>query len=325
MTPKLRVLDLCSGIGGYSLGLERTGGFETIAFCEADEFCREVLRKHWTETPVYEDVRSLTYDRLRADGLGAIDVICGGWPCQDLSVAGKRAGIDGERSGLWREFARLIGVIRPRWTLLENVANLLSGDHGKWMGRVLGDLAEIGGYDVEWHCIPASAVGAPHRRDRVWIVANANGFGCGAFGTGQIQGKPSDSSSAASQQSTLMAHAECQGLYQGHLDQTGPIARCGEFIGAHREAEPGVGGIAHGISTRMDGDRTVIHDIGTASPNPWQGDWEMNTPRVAHGVPDRADRLRALGNALVPQIPELIGHAILRAEANCKWRALTRS
>ena len=170
---KLKVLDLFSGIGDFSLGLERTGGFETVAFCEIEPFPRRVLAKHWPEVHCYEDVTKLTGDILRRDGI-AVDVITGGFPCQDLSLAGKKAGMgEGTRSGLWSEIVRLIGELRPRYVIVENVANLLSGPSSKrggWFGRVLGDLAECG-YDAEWHCIPAWFVGAPHKRQRVWIVA----------------------------------------------------------------------------------------------------------------------------------------------------------
>ena len=135
----LKVLDLFSGIGGFSLGLERTGGFETVAFCEIDPFCRRVLAKHWPNVRQYEDVRELTAERLAADGI-AVDVITGGFPCQDISVAGKKAGIvDGTRSGLWSEIARLTRDLRPQYVIVENVANLLSGPSerpGGWFGRV---------------------------------------------------------------------------------------------------------------------------------------------------------------------------------------------
>lgn len=170
---KLRVLDLFSGIGGFSLGLERTGGFETVAFCEIEEYPRAVLAKHWPGVPIYDDVRTLTADALRRDGI-AVDVICGGFPCQDISRAGAGAGIGGERSGLWSEFARLIGEVRPDYAILENVAALL--DDG--MGTVLGDLASLG-YDAEWSTISACALGAPHMRQRVFAVAYPNGeHGC---------------------------------------------------------------------------------------------------------------------------------------------------
>ena len=160
----MRLLDLFSGIGGFSLGLERAG-FQTVAFCEIDPFCRQVLAKHWPGVPCYEDVRAVSAECLAADGIH-VDAICGGFPCQDVSLAGGGAGLDGERSGLWREIARLVGELRPRVLIVENVAALL----GRGLDRVLGDLAALG-YDAEWHCIPASYAGARHLRDRVWIVA----------------------------------------------------------------------------------------------------------------------------------------------------------
>ena len=164
----MKVLDLFAGIGGFSLGLERAG-METVAFCEIEDYPRKVLAKHWPGVPIYEDVKELTSERLRADGIIGIDVITAGFPCQDISTAGRGAGIEGERSGLWSEIARLSGELRPRYIILENVSALLS----RGLDKVLGDLAEIG-YDAEWHCIPASHLGAPHRRDRWWCVADTN-------------------------------------------------------------------------------------------------------------------------------------------------------
>jgi DNA (cytosine-5)-methyltransferase 1 len=135
----MRVLDLFSGIGAFSLGLERAG-MKTISFCEIDPFCRRVLAKHWPEVPCHNDVRELSAQHLTAAGCGDIDLICGGFPCQDISVAGRGAGITGERSGLWREFSRLIGEVGPRYVIVENVAALL----GRGLGDVLGDLASLG-------------------------------------------------------------------------------------------------------------------------------------------------------------------------------------
>jgi DNA (cytosine-5)-methyltransferase 1 len=137
---KLRVLDLFSGIGGFSLGLERTGGFETVAFCEIEEFPRKILKKHWPEVPCYHDVKELTSERLSADGI-AVDVICGGFPCQDISASGEKAGFQGERSSLYKEVIRLASDIRPKIVFLENVANLLVGERGNWFGTLLKDLA----------------------------------------------------------------------------------------------------------------------------------------------------------------------------------------
>lgn len=166
MSAKLRVLDLFSGIGGFSLGLERTGGFETVAFCEIEDFQTDVLACRWPEIARYRDIRDLTASRLASDGIG-VDVICGGFPCQDISSASSSpAGIAGSRSGLWSEYARLIREIRPQFAIVENVTALL----GRGLDRVLGDLASLG-YDAEWHSLPASAFGASHPRDRLWIVA----------------------------------------------------------------------------------------------------------------------------------------------------------
>lgn len=159
---KLRVLDLFSGAGGIALGLERTGGFETVAFCEVEPFARRILKKHWPEVPCLEDVTTAEF----AD-IGPVDLVTGGFPCQDISFAGKGAGLAGDRSGLFWHILRAVRVVGRPQLLLENVAGLLN----RGMGAVLGALAEVG-YDTEWHCIPASAVGAPHRRDRLWIVAH---------------------------------------------------------------------------------------------------------------------------------------------------------
>ncbi len=240
----MKVLDLFSGIGGFSVGLE-AAGMETVAFCEPNEYCQKVLRKNWPEVPIYDDVRELTADRLVRDGIRA-DIITGGFPCQDISVAGKQAGIEGERSGLWSECARLLSELRPRYAIFENVTNLLTGDGGAWFEQVLWDISEVG-YDAEWHCIPASAIGAPHRRDRVFIVADAYG----------------------------------------------ERRRCGD---ARRQDAKDVG--QSPIITRKHARR-----VGA-----W--DFEPDVGRVANGVPNRAHRLKGLGNAIVPQIAEIIGEAI---------------
>jgi DNA (cytosine-5)-methyltransferase 1 len=240
---KLRLLDLFSGIGGFSLGLERTGGFETVAFCEIEPFCQKVLAKHWPEVTCYYDVRNLTADQLAADGI-TVDAICGGFPCQDISTAGNGAGIDGERSGLWSEYARLIGELRPHYVIVENVAALL----GRGLGRVLGDLAALG-YDAEWHCIPASSVGAPHRRDRIWIIAYA----------------ASERQSPARQLVRSIKYSQTP----------------------YREA-------------------SLLRDAFQKSSLPF-------LCRSHDGFSPNMERIKSLGNAVVPQIPELIGNAILQS------------
>jgi DNA (cytosine-5)-methyltransferase 1 len=256
LTP-LRVLDLFSGIGGFSLGLERTGGFDTVAFCEIEPFPRRVLAKHWPKVPCYDDVRTLTAARLAADGIG-VDVICGGFPCQDISVSGSGDGLDGERSGLWEEFHRLIGELRPSYICVENSPNLLAGDRGRWFGRILGQLASLG-YDAEWEVIPASAVGAPHRRERIWIVAYAIGVGpSGPRGLlNAIYPTPD-------------AYREAGGLVSAVQGGSVPFV-----CGSHDGLPKGMGELA----------------------------------------------LKALGNSVVPQIPELIGNAILQAEGRTRVSA----
>jgi DNA (cytosine-5)-methyltransferase 1 len=276
----LRVLDLFSGVGGFSLGLERAGGFRTVAFCEVAEFPRCVLAKHWPEVPIYDDVRTLTAARLRADGI-SVDVICGGFPCQDLSLAGAGAGLDGERSGLWREYARLIGELRPRYVIVENVAALLS----RGLGRVLGDLATLG-YDAEWHCIPASAVGAPHQRDRVWILAYP-----------ALRGR----------HDAEAAHREPDA---GAARTPEPVGGCGSN---HRDAAP----LADAARARLAKRQGVTGDDGPKLTSIVGSGWWISEPgvgRVADGVPWRVERITALGNAVVPAIPEAIGRAILKAE-----------
>jgi DNA (cytosine-5)-methyltransferase 1 len=217
----------------------------TVAFCEIEPYCRAVLRKHWPDVPCYTDIRELTAARLAADGI-SVDLICGGFPCQDISLAGAGAGIAGERSGLWREYARLIREIRPRFVVVENVAALL----GRGICDVLGDLAAVG-YDAQWDCIPAAAVGALHFRDRVWIVAYP------------------DSNSVRPQRiRTAAAGAWCEQQFA----------------------------------------RLVQDQIRVSLPT-------GSRSGISDGVSGRMGQLKGYGNAVVPQIPEIIGRAIMRAAA----------
>lgn len=238
MTVKLRVLDLFSGIGGFSLGLEATGRFETAAFCEIEKYPRRVLNKHWPDVRCYDDVRQLSASRLSADGI-AVDVICGGFPCQDISLAGKGAGLDGERSGLWSEIGRLVSELEPRFLIVENVSALL----GRGLDRVLRDLAALG-YDAEWHCIPASYVGLRHLRDRVWIVAYPKRY--------SLQGR---------------AHFTETWCKKSRAEQLARLVQ----------------------------------------PRPWPTVSSARDCGTGHGVPDGTHRNKSIGNAVVPQIPELIG------------------
>lgn len=232
-----KVLDLFSGIGGFSLGLSRTGGFNTVGFCEIDPFCVKVLKKHWPHIPCYTDVRTLEYSE-------PVDLVTAGFPCQDISLAGKRASLTGERSGLFWHILRAAGMVgRPR-LLLENVAALLN----RGLAEVLGALATIG-YDAEWHIVGSAHVGADHIRERIWIFADPSRVGC--CGERSFEPRP-----------PLL---EVGGLVPKH-DRTWPNAR--ESFGA------------------------------------------------SYGLPNRLDRIRALGNAVDPRIPELIGNAILASLLN---------
>jgi len=239
----MKVLDLFSGIGGFSLGLERAG-MKTIAFCEIDEKCRQVLKKHWPDVPQYKDIKTLSWEKLKNDGIEKPDVICGGFPCQDISVAGKQEGINGERSGLWFEFKRLIKEIKPDFAVIENVENLRS----KGLVTVLQDLWSIR-YDAEWHIIPAWSIGAIHRRERIWIIAYPN-------------------------------EKRLQKLIG--QKKRGPGARLNSIP------------LSPTWSVRDTSKAFIL--------------------RGADGLPGRVDRIKQLGNAVVPQIPELIGRAILSTE-----------
>ncbi len=284
---KLRVLDLFSGIGGFSLGLERTAGFKTVAFCEIEEFPRRVLAKHWPEVPCYHDVRELTADKLAADGI-SVDVITGGFPCQDLSLAGKKAGMgEGTRSGLWSEIDRLIGELRPQFVIVENVANLLSGPSeqpGGWFGRVLGDLAERG-YDAEWQNIPAGAMGAPHLRERAWIVAYPS--------------KERQSEARQFRRIELAQWLSSRGEAVIFADD-----RQERTQGSQPQQVSGFSAFSWCEDVRRAEDLRGRSDLPTPL---FRGGRD--------GIPHWVDRIGACGNAVIPQIPELIGHAILEAIA----------
>jgi DNA (cytosine-5)-methyltransferase 1 len=255
----MQVLDLFSGIGGFSLGLERAG-MSTVAFCEVDKKAQLVLKKHWPSIPIFDDVKTLNKEKLNERSI-TVDVICGGFPCQDLSVAGTGKGLEGSRSGLWFEYGRIISELRPRYVIVENVSALLN----RGLDQVLGQLAQIG-YDAEWHCIPASAVGAPHRRDRIWIVA-------------------------------YPTSVRFKGLHYGYS-----------------ETENVNSSSTHTNFQRLERQRTISSRIGSELCDTRNNSWwevEPDVGRVAHGVSNRVDRLKQLGNSIVPQIAEIIGRAIM--------------
>lgn len=237
MRQELSVLDLFSGIGGFSLGFQ-WAGFRTLAFCERDAFCRGVLARHWPGIPIFADIRSLPADRLRPD------VVCGGFPCQDISLAGRGAGLAGARSGLWSEMRRVIAECQPRWVVAENVPALRS----RGADRVIADLAALG-YACWPLVVGAVHAGAPHRRRRVFVVARR-----------------------------VAADAGGERLEVRQRGATQPAARVQAERHGGWQAEPGL-------------------------------------RRVDDGLPGRVDRVRALGNAVVPALAAMIGHAIQAAEA----------
>ena len=255
----MRVLDLFSGIGGFSLGLERAG-MRTVAFCEIDPFCRAVLAKHWPDVPCYDDVRAIPR-------IGGIDVVAGGFPCQPWSHAGKQLGAQDGRH-LWPAMLEVIKREGPAWVIGENVAGIVN----LGLDEVLSDL-EAHGYAWRTFVIPAVAVDAPHRRDRVWIV------GCNAHFYGKSDG-PIDAE--AQELCTAVADAaDADGTGLQGWDEYGE--RAGE-----RTARP------------------RVREQHWPSPEPW-------LYRVDDGVSSRMDRLKALGNAVVPQVVEAIGRAAMRA------------
>ena len=170
----MKVLDLFSGLGGFSLGLERTGKYKTVAFCEMDKYCKLVLQKHWKGVKIYNDVKEITKARFEADGIEFPEVITGGFPCQPFSVAGKQKGTSDDRH-LWPEMFRIIQEFKPRWVIGENVKGLINLQNGMVFETVCTDL-EGEGYEVRAFNIPAAGVGAPHRRERIWIVAHAKRY-----------------------------------------------------------------------------------------------------------------------------------------------------
>jgi DNA (cytosine-5)-methyltransferase 1 len=237
----LSVGSLFSGIGGLELGLEMTGRFRTVWQVEQSEYCRKVLARHWPDAQRFEDVRN-----VGKENLSPVDVICGGFPCQDVSVAGERAGIvRGNRSGLWHEYARIVRELRPEYVIVENVAGLLSDG----MGIVLGDLAALG-YDAGWTVLSACAVGAPHPRARVFILAHSYRLGL----QGRFNSRPAQRTQTLSQAAVR---------------------------------------------------------------------WDVSAPFVCRGVdgiPERAQRLRALGNAVVPQCAKVVGDWLLEIDAALNQR-----
>jgi DNA (cytosine-5)-methyltransferase 1 len=323
----VNVGSLFAGVGGFELGLERAG-FEIAWQVELDPYCRAVLEARFPGAGRFEDVRAVD-----AETLAPVDVLCGGFPCQDLSVAGKGAGLGGARSGLWSEFARLVRELRPGYVLVENVPGLLTGKGKRWdrapVGRVLGDLAEIG-YDAEWACLSAGEFGAPHLRKRVWIVAYPGSAGTGVE---EHRGRRQGRQPAGASEPTLLRQEDGQGRPERPRPDRADVAdpprdaeaRAASMSGTERQRARSRGAKrrarevpdATGRRSRPRRPQCGAEAGAATGSGGSGGHWavEPDVGRVAHGVPDRVDRLAALGNALVPQIAEWIGRRILEHEA----------
>lgn len=302
---------LFAGIGGLELGLERAGLGPVLWQVERDAFCRSVLAKHWPTAERIENVQAAGIANLRP-----VDLICGGFPCQDLSIAGKGAGLAGDRSGLWSEYARIVREIRPRFVVVENVSALRT----RGLGVVLGDLAAVG-YDAWWCCISASAIGAPHRRDRLFIIAAMANPGrdrlenrCEAGSTqGTIDGENRGGTSVGALPVLRGIHLQhsrtsCERMRVRPDRAMGSISVSVQEESEGDGSESVVGRIAHGVPAGLDRLRAASYRW-PARPNQPPHEWEA--PRLATGVTRRAARLRSLGNAVVPQVAEVIGNLIV--------------
>lgn len=275
--PTLTVGSLFSGVGGLDLGLERAG-MRVAWQVEIDDYATRVLARHWPDVPRFRDVRE-----CGRHNLAPVDLVAGGFPCQPHSLAGKR-GASGDDRDLWGEFARILRELKPRWVVAENVPGLLSSEAGRFFGRVLRDLA-ASGYDAEWDCLPAAAFGAPHLRDRVFLVAHARGKQLSQ------QSQPQSEGSAAAD--------------TGGAGVLRPVANGHSRGGTRSALKPQV---QAAVFVRPD----LVGCGGSHFGAAWQA--EPNVDRMADGFPGRVDRIRGLGNAVVPQVAEYVGRRILAAE-----------
>jgi DNA (cytosine-5)-methyltransferase 1 len=289
----LRMIDTFSGIGGFSLAARWLGGIETVAFVEREPFCHRILAKHWPTVPIHDDICTFQPEP------GSADIVCGGFPCQDISQAGKGAGLAGKRSGLFYELLRVVRLVGPRYIVLENVAAITY----RGMDDVLGALAEAG-YDAEWACIPAAAVGACHQRDRWWCVAYATHM-LSHGGAGQQKGQPGRRAVPESGDGDRADAAYAQSGRNIRHDQ-----QAGQQIQPVGMGKAGVRGTTPDpMRQRLEGP-----DEPGSSGAPWSSaiarlspDWRsyLSQPvlyRGDDGLSGRVDRLKALGNAVVPQV-----------------------
>ncbi len=291
----MNYLDLFSGIGGFALGAYWAGfKAENHFYSEIDEYAVDLYKKRFPDSIYLGDITKIDTDKLKKEYPGEW-VITGGFPCQDISIAGKGVGLDGKRSGLWFEMWRIIRELRPKFVIAENVSALTF----RGLDRVLGSLAEIG-YDVEWQDIRASDMGAPHRRERIWIVAypNADSFNGSESGKQHIGTKEFNGSS----ENELEARNDV--AYPNSLRMERSWAKFQTTrIGGKSKA------MANTNSARRKGHGDST--IGRQAKQPLFGVsswWEVepDVGRVVNGIPNRVDRLKGLGNSIVPQIAQAL-------------------
>ena len=292
----LKVLDLFSGIGGFSLGLESTGYFETVAFCEKDEFCKKVLQKHWSQLKIYDDVRSLHDTKIQAD------VVTGGFPCQAFSQAGLQKGRTDDR-WLWNEMFDVIKQVKPRWVIGENVQGIINIEEGMVLRQVQNDL-DSQGFKVQCFIIPASGIGAWHNRNRVWILA------CNISNTNSIRHRRGNSTRCADEEWTFLPREQEGGKMGSKTERRSNVSdTCIKRPQGYR------------LSTNVE-EKQRREDLSTKTSAEEQQTWWQTQSKIC-GVPngvsygvdrDRAKRIKALGNSICPQIARQIGLAIMEAE-----------
>ena len=331
----LRHLDLFSGLGGFSLGLEATGGFETVAFCDIEKFSRKVLKKHWPNVKQYKDIKELTYEQIKEDTLAPIDIITGGYPCQPFSVAGSQRGEKDTRH-LWPDMFRIVKECKPTWVIGENV----SGHIKLGLDTVLQDL-ESEGYTVRAFSISASSIGANHQRERVWIMAYSEcnyNFNKEQRVNGEEKEIPREhrednsttrqSSRTSTTRTQSDSHVENTRQHGRRIESTWNTESIGprtseeterssdtNKINGSSERASLVGESSDTNSQGLQGRRSEqqLRENETERPTSWDSWWESepSVGRVANGIPHRVDRLKGLGNSLVPAIPFIIGQSIL--------------
>ena len=272
------MLDTFAGIGGFSYAAHKlVGGFETKQFIEIDPFCQKILNKHFPNVPIHDDIR--TFSAIS----GQYDVICGGFPCQSISVAGNRAGITEEsRSGIFYELMRVIRMVRPRFVVLENVAAILNNG----LDIVLGELSQAG-YDAEWSVISASSLGACHRRSRWWCVAYTNDYGSSPSSIRGFDDKTNSSSQKRSHQISQPSRSSKSADSRVVQSSTEPTNSNGKRLQRENFNEM---------------EREIWSQSNSRRLNP---DWRSYVskpilPRGSYGLSNRVDRTKSLGNSVVP-------------------------